>query len=153
MPTSKSVQLVHPRKGKEEMRTSKKILNSLWNNYNTLQMLTACVIMSLSIYLHHKRTHRTAMLWGTQPIGSCLRSEDWKELIHDLQSPKTETTLWYCEEFHSKTLKRTENTTFAWGLILPILPSFLSSLLQMLFVSRDPTSLNLERTPWCKSAE
>lgn len=26
MPTSKSVQLVHPRKGKEEMRTSKKII-------------------------------------------------------------------------------------------------------------------------------
>lgn len=88
-------------------------------------MLTVCVIMSLSIYLHHKRTHRTAMLWGTQPIGSCLRSEDWKELIHDLQSPKTETTLWYCEELHSKTLERTENTTFAWGLILPSLPSFL----------------------------
>lgn len=86
-------------------------------------MLTVCVIMSLSVYLHHKRTHRKAMLWGTRPIRSCLRSEDWKELIHGLQSPKTETTLWYCEEFHSKTLERTENTTFVWGFILSFLPS------------------------------
>lgn len=85
-------------------------------------MLTVRVIMSLSVYLHHKRTDRNAMLWGTRPTGSCLCLEDWKKLINDLQSPKTETTLWYWKEFHSKTLERTKNTTLAWGFILPFLP-------------------------------
>lgn len=97
----------------------------------------ACVIMSLSIYLYHKRIHKNPMLRVTCWNRSWLlfkkvgeRKKKRSKLINDLHSPKTETTLWYCENScwdnkeemwgvphpNARYPDTTENEIVAWGL-------------------------------------
>lgn len=83
-----------------------------------LQMLTVCVIMSLSIYLYHKRIHKNLMLWVACWIWSCLSFKileitECSLMIYivprrrrhcDTVRIHVEIIRKRCEEFHSKTL-------------------------------------------------
>lgn len=66
-------------------------------DYYTLQMLTVCVVMSLSVYHYHKRIHKNSMLWVTHWIVSCLSYKilevtEYSMMINTLLR-RTETTL------------------------------------------------------------
>lgn len=81
-------------------------------------MLTVCVIMSLSIYLYHKRIHKNSMLWVARWIWSCLSFKileitECSLMIYivprqrrhcDTVRIHVEIIRKRCEEFHSKTL-------------------------------------------------
>lgn len=108
------------KKRNKREKTLETIFNAPWKDYNTLQMLTVCVIMSLSVYLYHNRIHKNSMLWVTRWIRSCLSykvieitecslmiyivpkgNRDNTVILRDFMSSYIRKR---CEEFHSKTL-------------------------------------------------